>query len=84
MKEDIECMSLGAAILGTGGGGSAFLGKMELLATIEKGFNPRVIRVEDLKEDEFAILVAYYGAPTAIFEKLSGGQMVVDAVLEIK
>ena len=37
-----------------------------------------------MKDDEFALLVAYYGAPTAIFEKLSGGQMVVEAIIELK
>jgi DUF917 family protein len=77
-------MSLGAAILGTGGGGSAYLGNMELLATIDKGSQPRVIKVSDMKDDEFALLVAYYGAPTAICEKLSGGQMVADAIIEMK
>ena len=77
-------MSIGAAILGTGGGGSAYLGKLELQAILNKGNHPRIIKVCDMKEDEFALQVAYYGAPTAIFEKLSGGKMVVEAINELK
>lgn len=65
-------MSLGAALLGTGGGGSVYLGHKELVQVLKKGFKPRVIQPKDLKEDEFALLVAGYGAPSTIFEKVSG------------
>ena len=40
---DVECLALGAGLLGCGGGGSPFLGKLELLRCIEEGFHPKII-----------------------------------------
>ena len=40
---DVECLALGAGVLGCGGGGSPYLGKLELLRCIEEGFTPKII-----------------------------------------
>jgi len=36
-RQDVEDLSTGAAILGTGGGGDPYLGKLMALSVLEKG-----------------------------------------------
>ena len=40
---DVECLALGAGVLGCGGGGSPYLGKLELLQCMEEGYQPKII-----------------------------------------
>lgn len=43
LKEyDIECISLAAGIMGCGGGGNPYIGKLRALSTIKKGNEIRV------------------------------------------
>ncbi|KAG1667255.1 Acetophenone carboxylase alpha subunit [Nymphon striatum] len=74
---DVECIAIGAGILGCGGGGSPHIGRLMLLKTIAEGKRPRVIHPERLmknsKADDVALLVAYYGSPTVLCEKLTSG-----------
>jgi DUF917 family protein/N-methylhydantoinase A/oxoprolinase/acetone carboxylase beta subunit len=69
-EEDLQCIALGASILGSGGGGAyyhSFLGALDLL---KKGYKIRVISPDDMKDDELALPVAYFGAPLCFIEKL--------------
>lgn len=40
---DVECLTLGVGVLGCGGGGSPYLGRLELLACMDEGYQPKVI-----------------------------------------
>lgn len=40
---DIKCISIGAGIMGCGGGGSAYLGRLKALEVIKAGKEIRVI-----------------------------------------
>jgi len=71
--EDIEYLAIGAAVLGTGGGGDPYLGKlMAQQAIMEKGQVP-LIDVEDLDNDCLVIPTAMMGAPAVLLEKLPNG-----------
>ncbi len=72
--EDIEYLSIGAAVLGTGGGGDPYLGKLMAIQAIkEKGPVP-LIEVDDLDDDDWVIPTAMMGAPAVLLEKLPNGQ----------
>lgn len=43
---DVECVSIGAGILGCGGGGSPHAGKIRLLHLLDKGLKPRLVTVD--------------------------------------
>ena len=43
---DVECIAIGAGILGCGGGGNAYVGKLAALQQIRKGKKIRVISAE--------------------------------------
>ena len=40
---DVECLTLGSGVLGCGGGGSPYLGRLELLTCMKEGFTPRIM-----------------------------------------
>ncbi|MEO0903124.1 MAG: DUF917 family protein, partial [Bacteroidota bacterium] len=40
---DVECLAVGAGVLGCGGGGSPYLGKLELLHCLQEGFQPKIV-----------------------------------------
>ncbi|TRY71782.1 hypothetical protein TCAL_09554 [Tigriopus californicus] len=69
---DIEAIAIGAAILGCGGGGSSYLGKIRAQHAIRQGKILKVIRPENLPIGHVTP-VAFFGAPTAIIEKLMNG-----------
>jgi hypothetical protein len=73
-KQDIEDLALGAAILGTGGGGDPYIGKLMALQTIEKGKRIRVVSPDDVEDDALIIPVAMMGTPTVVIEKLPSGK----------
>ena len=79
-EDDIEYIALGAGILGAGGGGSPYVGKIELIETIRKGNKIRVISADSLEDDEQMFWVSYYGAPLVMIEKLAGSDKLIENV----
>jgi DUF917 family protein len=71
--DDIEYLAIGAAVLGTGGGGDPYLGKlMAKQAIIEKG-NVQLRGFTEFPDDWLAIPSSLMCAPEVLLEKLSGG-----------
>lgn len=61
--EDIEYLAIGAAVLGTGGGGDPYLGKLMAKQAIKEKGPVRLISVDDLADDDWVIPTAMMGAP---------------------
>ncbi|KAJ6440556.1 hydantoinase [Purpureocillium lavendulum] len=79
---DLEFLATGTGVLGTGGGGPTyfeFLKGLESLRTGGKG-KMRVVSPKSLKDDDIVCLGAYYGSPTVINERMSGGREIIDAI----
>lgn len=75
---DIECISIGAGILGTGGGGNPHLGKLSGLKALKDGKRLRVITPSKFfdsayKDTDLTVIVAFMGAPLVFYEKLMSG-----------
>ena len=68
--EDLGPLSLGAAILGTGGGGDPYIGRLALQHLIERTVPPTVMALDDLDDDAFVITVGMTGSPSVMLEKL--------------
>jgi DUF917 family protein len=77
--QDIEDLATGAAILGTGGGGDPYLGKLMALSVLDKGMEINVISPKDVPDDALIIPSAAMGTPTVLIEKISSGQEIVYA-----
>lgn len=72
-KEEIENISIGAAVLGTGGGGDPFIGKLLALDAIENYGEVECLSVNSIDDDDFVVPVAMMGAPTVAIEKIPNG-----------
>ena len=68
----MRAVAIGSGILGTGGGGNPYLGRV-WVERVMKDLNtgPRIIDVEDVPDDSFVCAVSGMGAPTVGVEKLS-------------
>jgi len=70
---DLEPIALGATFLGTGGGGDPYVGGLVAEVALERqehGHYVDVIAPEDLKDDDFSVVLAGMGAPSVMLEKL--------------
>jgi DUF917 family protein len=76
----LESISLGAAVLGAGGGGDPYIGKLMARQAIAEHGTPVVLGIADLPDDAFCCTVGSMGAPTVAIEKLAGGGELVAAL----
>jgi DUF917 family protein len=72
-EEAIEDIAVGAAFLGTGGGGDPYIGKMMALSAIKKYGPVQLLTTEEIEEDDFFIPAAMMGAPSVLIEKFPKG-----------
>ena len=69
---DLEDLARGATLLGTGGGGDPYIGRMLVEAVLKDGAIT-VLDPDDLADDLFVIPTAQMGAPTVMIEKIPAG-----------
>jgi hypothetical protein len=69
----LEALAIGAGILGTGGGGNPYIGKLESRAQLRKGRAIRVVSLDELSDDAFVTGVGGMGAPIVSVERLHRG-----------
>ncbi|MFJ5763778.1 DUF917 domain-containing protein [Lysinibacillus sp. NPDC093210] len=72
-KEAIENIAIGAAFLGTGGGGDPYIGKLMALSAIEKNGPVKLYSVDEIADEDFFIPAAMMGAPSVLVEKFPRG-----------
>jgi DUF917 family protein len=72
-RENIEELALGAAFLGTGGGGDPHTGRLLLERAMEGVDSIRIISVDEVPDDALVAPTAMMGAPTVLIEKLPNG-----------
>lgn len=70
---DMEDVAIGGAVLGTGGGGDPYIGKLMAQAAIRRNGPVRLVAVADLEDDALVVPVCMMGAPTVMAEKLPQG-----------
>jgi DUF917 family protein len=73
-EADLEDLAIGAAILGTGGGGNPYVGKLLAREAIRRHGPVAVVDPEELPDDALVVPSAMIGAPTVIVEKLPSGE----------
>ncbi|KAI4844819.1 DUF917-domain-containing protein [Aureobasidium sp. EXF-8846] len=74
-ETDLEWMSIGCYILGTGGGGSPYSHMLRMRSILRDGGVIRVINPHDLKDDDQVGCGGGAGSPTVGIEKLPGDEM---------
>jgi hypothetical protein len=82
--KEIEEIALGAALLGTGGGGDPFVGKLMALDAVDKYGPVQLIPPEDVPDGGLVIPSAMMGAPTVMVEKIPNGGESLDALRSLE
>ena len=78
--EDIEALAVGAWILGTGGGGSPYLGLLNMRRLYAEGCRVRLMSPNDLADDDAVAVVSNMGAPLVGQERLTDSLTLARAV----
>ncbi len=72
-KTDMENLALGAAFLGSGGGGNPHY-ELDMIEFINQQYKPaKVIQISGLADDALILPVAFMGAPMVGLEKIPSG-----------
>src|SRR6201987_3445282 len=78
--DDIEALAIGAWILGTGGGGSPYLGLLNMRALYKEGYRVQLMPSDDLADDDWVAAVSNMGAPLVGQERLTDSHTIARAV----
>lgn len=68
-RREVELIALGASLLGSGGGGDPYIGKLIALGTMGEDTQVDLIDPMEVPDDAFVVPVAMMGAPTIMMEK---------------
>ena len=72
--EDMEDIATGGAILGTGGGGDPYVGKLMAQQAIKQYGPVNLVDIDELPDDALVVPVCMMGAPTVMTEKAAAGR----------
>ena len=78
-KDNLEDIAIGAAVLGTGGGGDPYIGKLMAQHAIDQHGPVTLLDVSEIDDDDLIIPSAMMGAPTVMVEKIPAGHEFVRA-----
>jgi len=78
-EQNVEDLALGAAVLGTGGGGDPYIGKLMAIQAIREHGPITLLSLDEIKDDDLIVPSAMMGAPTVIVEKLPRGDEIIKA-----
>ena len=76
-QQDLLDLAVGAAFLGTGGGGDPYIGRLMVQAAMEDGGEVVLLDPTEVPNDALVIPTAMMGAPTVLVEKIPSGEEAV-------
>ena len=71
--QEIEDIALGAALVGAGGGGDPYVGKLVAMGAVKECGPVTLLDPEEVPDDALLVPIAMMGAPTVLGEKGIGG-----------
>ncbi|HKY46596.1 MAG TPA: DUF917 domain-containing protein, partial [Acidimicrobiia bacterium] len=78
-EDQIQAIALGAAVLGSGGGGDPHIGSLLARQALRDHGPVTVLDPAEVPDDALTAMSAVMGAPTVLIEKLPGGDEQVNA-----
>lgn len=82
--DDLEDIATGGAVLGTGGGGDPYIGKLMAREAIRRHGPVPLVDAGSLPDDALVVPVCMMGAPTVMTEKLPQGEELMRAFDQIQ
>lgn len=83
-KQEIEDIAVGAALLGTGGGGDPYIGKLMALQAVEEHGEITLLTVDEIPDDALVVPSSMMGAPTVMLEKAPSGDEAILAFQKLE
>jgi DUF917 family protein len=71
--DDLQDLARGAALLGSGGGGDPYVGRLMVEQCLRSGDRVTVWELAEVPDDALVICTAMMGAPTVMVEKVPAG-----------
>lgn len=71
--KEIEDIALGASLLGAGGGGDPYIGKLVAIGAVRECGEVTLLNPEEVPDDALVVPIAMMGAPTVLNEKAVNG-----------
>lgn len=71
---EIEDIALGAALLGAGGGGDPYVGKLIAIGAVQECGPVTILDPDEVPDDALVVPIAMMGAPTVLCGKAIGGE----------
>jgi len=75
--QDVEDAAVGGAVLGTGGGGDPYIGKLMAQRAIDEFGEPEMIPLKEVPDNKIIMIATGIGAPTVLVEKILRGDEAV-------
>lgn len=72
-EEALERLAIGAGILGTGGGGNPYIGKVHAKQLLAAGHTLTVVSPEEVADEALVTSVGFMGAPVVSVERIKRG-----------
>jgi uncharacterized protein len=73
-EKDVEALEIGSAILGTGGGGNPYIGKLRAKQALREGYKMEILPLQALPDDAKVVSLGGIGAPLVSFERIKEGR----------
>lgn len=70
-QQEIEDIAAGSAVLGTGGGGDPYLGKLATLQAIEQYGPLKLVEIDELPDDHLVVFPFGIGSPVPFLERIT-------------
>jgi DUF917 family protein len=77
--ESLDDIARGAAVLGTGGGGDPYIGKLMAQGILRRRGDVELLDPLELDDDDLVVPSAMMGAPTVMVEKVPRGDEIITA-----
>jgi uncharacterized protein len=83
-RQDLLDLAVGAAFLGTGGGGDPYIGRLMVQAALDDGRTVTIMDPHEVPDDALVIPTAMMGAPTVLIEKIPSGEEAVASLRRLE
>ncbi len=81
---DLDALSIGAGLLGVGGGGSTYISRLRTSHCLKNGQPIVIVKPEVMKAEADIVPIGFMGAPTVLVEKLINGKECFEAIDALK
>ncbi|AJE47044.1 DUF917 domain-containing protein [Celeribacter indicus] len=83
-SQDLADLAVGAAFLGTGGGGDPYIGRQMVQRCLDEGLSVDLVDPDEIGDEALVIPTAMMGAPTVLVEKIPSGDEAIASLRQLE